>query len=118
FLVENNTISFAGCIGQLFGVHFFGCTEIFILTAMAYDRYVAICRPLRYPALMSRRLCGRVVGGSWAGGFLHSTLQTLPTALLPFCGPNKVAHYFCDVRPLLRLACADTRAAGLVAVAN
>ncbi|XP_041878289.1 olfactory receptor 4S2-like [Corvus kubaryi] len=118
FLVENNTISFAGCIGQLFGFHFFGCTEIFILTAMAYDRYAAICRPLHYPMLMSRRLCGCMVGGCWAGGFLHSTLQTLPTALLPFCGPNKVAHYFCDVRPLLHLACADTRAASLVAVAN
>ncbi|NXT72567.1 OR4S2 protein, partial [Chaetops frenatus] len=118
FLVENNTISFAGCMGQLFGLHFFGCTEIFLLTAMAYDRYAAVCRPLHYPALMSRRLCGRMLGGSWAGGFLHSALQTLPTALLPFCGPSKVEHYFCDVRPLLRLACADTRAAGLAAVAN
>ncbi|NXI83228.1 OR4S2 protein, partial [Rhipidura dahli] len=118
FLLENNTISFAGCMGQLFGLHFFGCTEIFILTAMAFDRYAAICRPLRYPALMSRCLCGRMLGGSWAGGFLHSALQTLPTALLPFCGPNKVSHYFCDVRPLLRLACADTRAAGIAAVAN
>lgn len=118
FLVENNTISFAGCIGQLFGLHFFGCTEVFILTAMAYDRYLAICRPLRYPALVSRRLCGRMVGVSWAGGFLHATLQTLPTALLPFCGPNKVGHYFCDVHPLLHLACADTRAQGLAAVAN
>ncbi|NWV08130.1 OR4S2 protein, partial [Ptilonorhynchus violaceus] len=117
-LVGNNTISFVGCVGQLFGLHFFGCTEIFILTAMAYDRYAAICRPLRYPALVSRRLCGRLVGGSWLGGFLHSSLQTLPTALLPFCGPNKVGHYFCDVRPLLRLACGDTRAAGLAAVAN
>ncbi|NXR72374.1 OR4S2 protein, partial [Pycnonotus jocosus] len=118
FLVENNTISFAGCIGQLFGLHFFGCTEVFILTAMAYDRYVAICRPLRYHTLVSRRLCGRMVGLSWVGGFLHATLQTLPTALLPFCGPNKVAHYFCDVHPLLHLACADTQAEGLAAVAN
>ncbi|NXM58952.1 OR4S1 protein, partial [Illadopsis cleaveri] len=118
FLVENNTISFAGCIGQLFGVHFFGCAEVFILTAMAYDRYVAICRPLHYPALMSHRLCGRMVGVSWAGGCLHAILQTLPTALLPFCGPNKVAHYFCDVQPLLHLACADTRAEGLAAAAN
>ncbi|NXS88682.1 OR4S2 protein, partial [Erpornis zantholeuca] len=118
FLVQNNTISFAGCMGQLFGFHFFGCTEIFILTAMAYDRYVAICRPLHYPALMSRRLCGLMVGGSWAGGFLHSTLQTLPIALLPFCGPNKIAHYFCDLHPLLRLACADTRAVGLAMAVN
>nr|XP_041572377.1 olfactory receptor 4S2-like [Taeniopygia guttata] len=104
FLVENKTISFAGCIGQLFGLHFFGCTEVFILTAMAYDGCMAICRPLRYPALASRRLCSRMVGVSWAGGFLYSTLQTLP----PPCSlsPNKVTHYFCYVHPLLPLACA------------
>ncbi|NXM09883.1 OR4S1 protein, partial [Ploceus nigricollis] len=118
FLVENKTLSFAGCIGQLFGLQFFGCTEVFILTATAYDRCVAVCWPLHYPALTSRRLCGRMVGVSWAGGFLHSTLQTLPAALLPFCGPNKVAHYFCDVHPLLPLVCADIRAEGLAAVAN
>ncbi|NXB00495.1 OR4S2 protein, partial [Cnemophilus loriae] len=117
-LVENNTISFAGCIEQLFGLHFFGCTEIFILTAMAYGCYVAICWPLHYPALMSHRPCGCVLGSSWAGGFLHSSLQSLPTALLPFCGPNKVDHYFCDVHPLLHLTCADRRTTGLAAVAN
>uniref|UniRef100_A0A8C9N1V5 G-protein coupled receptors family 1 profile domain-containing protein n=1 Tax=Serinus canaria TaxID=9135 RepID=A0A8C9N1V5_SERCA len=79
FLVENNTISFAGCIGQLFGLHGFGCTEVFILTAVAYDHCVAVCRPLHYPALTPQRLCGRMVGVSWTGGFLHSTLQTFPT---------------------------------------
>ncbi|KAM4899137.1 LOW QUALITY PROTEIN: olfactory receptor 4S2-like [Sylvia borin] len=116
FLVENNTISLTGCIGQLFGVHFFGCTEVFILTAMVYDCYVAICRPLHSPTLMSHRLCGRMVGVPWAGGFLH--LQTLPTTLLPFCGPNQIAHYFCDVHPLLHLDCADTCAERLAAAAN
>ncbi|NXA17457.1 OR4S2 protein, partial [Ibidorhyncha struthersii] len=118
FLVENKTISFVGCIAQLFGVHFFGCTEIFILTVMAYDRYVAICRPLHYTTLMTRRVCGRMVIGSWVGGFLHSMVQTLLTTQLPFCGPNKIDHYFCDVHPLLQLACTNTYAVGIIVVAN
>ncbi|CAN8214252.1 unnamed protein product [Coccothraustes coccothraustes] len=79
FLVENNTISFAGYIGKLFGLHVFVCTEVFILTAMAYVRCMAVCRPLHYPVLTPRRLCGRMVGVFWVGGFLHSTLQTFPT---------------------------------------
>ncbi|NXN43739.1 OR4S2 protein, partial [Rhinoptilus africanus] len=118
FLVENKTISFAGCIAQLFGVHFFGCTEIFILTVMAYDRYVAICRPLHYTTLMTRRACGRMVIGSWVGAFLHSIVQTLLTTQLPFCGPKKIDHYFCDVHPLLQLACTNTYTVGIVVVAN
>ncbi|NWH71848.1 OR4S2 protein, partial [Piaya cayana] len=118
FLVKNKTISFAGCVAQLFGFHFFGCTEIFLLTAMAYDRYVAICRPLRYAGLMTRQACGRMVMGSWAGGFVHSAVQTLLTTQLPFCGPNKIDHYFCDVHPLLRLACTDTYAVGIVVAAG
>ncbi|NXD56853.1 O1509 protein, partial [Corvus moneduloides] len=109
FLVENNTISFAGCIGQLFGFHFFGCTEIFILTAMAYDRYAAICRPLHYPMLMSRRLaCWALVAACWAGGFIHSIIQTLLVLQLPFCGPNMIHSYFCDVLPVVQLACTNT----------
>ncbi|NWU53358.1 OR4S2 protein, partial [Dromas ardeola] len=118
FLVENKTISFVGCIAQLFGVHFFGCTEIFILTAMAYDRYTAICRPLHYTTLMTRRVCGQMVIGSWVGGFMHSMVQTLLTIWLPFCGPNKIDHYFCDVHPLLQLACTNTYALGIIVVAN
>ncbi|NWS73507.1 OR4S2 protein, partial [Crotophaga sulcirostris] len=118
FLVENKTISFVGCIAQLFGVHFFGCTEIFILTAMAYDRYVAICRPLHYTTLMTRRACGRMVIGSWVGGFVHSIVQTLLTTQLPFCGPNKIDHYFCDVHPLLQLACTDTYTVGIIVAAG
>ncbi|KFZ49585.1 Olfactory receptor 4S2, partial [Antrostomus carolinensis] len=118
FLVENKTISFVGCIAQLFGVHFFGCTEIFILTVMAYDRYVAICRPLHYTTLMNRRVCGRLVISSWVGGFVHSIVQTLLITQLPFCGPNKIDHYFCDVHPLLQLACTDTYAVGIIVVAN
>ncbi|GAB0189702.1 olfactory receptor 4S2-like [Grus japonensis] len=118
FLVENKTISFVGCIAQLFGVHFFGCTEIFILTVMAYDRYIAICRPLHYTTIMTRRVCGQMVIASWVGGFVHSVVQTLLTTQLPFCGPNKIDHNFCDVHPLLQLACTDTYAVGIIVVAN
>ncbi|NXM29079.1 OR4S2 protein, partial [Oxyruncus cristatus] len=117
-LVGSQAISFVGCMAQLFGFHFFGCAEVFLLTAMAYDRYAAICRPLHYAALMSGRACGRMVLGSWVGAFFHSTLQLLLTIRLPFCGPNQIDHYFCDVHPLLRLACADTRAAGAAVVVN
>ncbi|NXK48183.1 OR4S2 protein, partial [Chauna torquata] len=118
FLVENKTISFAGCMAQLFGVHFFGCTEIFILTVMAYDRYTAICRPLHYTTLMTRHACGRMVIGSWVGGFVHSIVQTFLITRLPFCGPNQIDHYFCDVHPLLQLACTDTDVMGIIVVAN
>ncbi|KFQ61707.1 Olfactory receptor 4S2, partial [Pelecanus crispus] len=118
FLVENKTISFVGCIAQLFAVHFFGCTEIFILTVMAYDRCIAICRPLHYTTLMTRHVCGWMVIGSWVGGFMHSVVQTLLTTQLPFCGPNKIDHYFCDVHPLLQLACTDTYAVGIIVVVN
>ncbi|NXI70983.1 OR4S2 protein, partial [Anseranas semipalmata] len=118
FLVENKTISFVGCIAQLFGVHFFGSTETFILTVMAYNRYTAICRPLHYTTLMTRRACGRMVIGSWVGGFVHSIVQTLLITWLPFCGPNKIDHYFSDVHPLLQLACTDTYVVGIVVVAN
>ncbi|KAM6121227.1 olfactory receptor 4S2-like [Pterocles gutturalis] len=118
FLAENKTISFVGCVAQLFGVHFFGCTEIFILTVMAYDRYTAICRPLHYTTLMTRRTCSQMVVGSWVGSFEHSMVQTLLTSRLPFCGPNEVDHYFCDVHPLLQLACTNTYAVGIIVVAN
>ncbi|KFU87655.1 Olfactory receptor 4S2, partial [Chaetura pelagica] len=118
FLVEYKTISLVGCMAQLFGVHFFGCTEIFILTVMAYDRYLAICRPLHYTTLMTRRVCGQLVMASWVGGFVHSLVQTLLITHLPFCGPNKVDHYFCDVHPLLQLACTSTYLVGIIVVAN
>uniref|UniRef100_A0A0D9SCX6 Olfactory receptor n=1 Tax=Chlorocebus sabaeus TaxID=60711 RepID=A0A0D9SCX6_CHLSB len=116
--VEHKIISFNGCMTQLFSAHFFGGTEIFLLTAMAYDRYVAICRPLHYTAIMDRRKCGLLAGASWLAGFLHSILQTLLTVQLPFCGPNEIDNFFCDVHPLLKLACADTYMVGLIVVAN
>ncbi|XP_025048080.1 olfactory receptor 4S2-like [Alligator sinensis] len=118
FLVEKKTISFNSCMGQLFWFHFFGCTEIFLLTVMAYDRYVAICKPLHYMTIMTRSVCSFLVAVSWVGGFVHSIIQTLLTTHLPFCGPNEIDHYFCDVHPLLKLACTDTYIVGIIVVAN
>ncbi|XP_068947011.1 olfactory receptor 4S2-like isoform X1 [Petaurus breviceps papuanus] len=118
FQAKVKTISFVGCIAQLFGVHFFGCTEIFILTVMAYDRYVAICKPLHYTTVMDQKVCIILMVSSWAGGFIHSLIQTLLTVWLPFCGPNLIDHYFCDVHPLLKLACTDTYVVGIIVVAN
>ncbi|XP_007497505.1 olfactory receptor 4S2-like isoform X2 [Monodelphis domestica] len=105
-------------MAQLFGVHFFGCTEIFILTVMAYDRYVAICKPLHYTTIIDQRVCTILMVSSWVGGFIHSIVQTLLTVWLPFCGPNLIDHYFCDVHPLLKLACIDTYVVGVIVVAN
>ncbi|XP_007445413.2 olfactory receptor 4S2-like, partial [Python bivittatus] len=118
FLVKKKTISFVGCIAQLFAVHFFGCTEIFLLTVMAYDRYIAICKPLHYPVIMKKTVCSWMVVLSWLGGFVHSMVQVLLTTQLPFCGPNEIDHYFCDVHPLLKLACTDTYTVGLIVIAN
>uniref|UniRef100_A0A670ITU8 Olfactory receptor n=1 Tax=Podarcis muralis TaxID=64176 RepID=A0A670ITU8_PODMU len=118
FLVKKKTISFVGCMTQLFGVHFFGCTESFILTVMAYDRYIAICKPLHYTTIMTRRVCGQLVAASWVGGLMHSLLETIATNQLPFCGPNEIDHYFCDVHPLVRLACTDTYIIGVIVVSN
>ncbi|KAM9223361.1 olfactory receptor 4S2-like [Leptosomus discolor] len=117
-LVEKKTISFAGCIAQLFAGHFFGCTEIFLLTVMAYDRCVAICKPLHYTNIVNKHACGWLVTASWVGGFVHSVVQTLPAIQLPFCGPNEIDHYFCDIYPLLKLACTDTYIIGVSVAAN
>ncbi|KAM5185989.1 olfactory receptor 4P4-like [Callospermophilus lateralis] len=115
-LVQWKTISFSGCMSQMFCAHFFGATEIFILVAMAYDRYVAICRPLHYLVIMSRRVCYILVMASVIGAFAHSLMQVLIIIQLPFCGPNQIDHYFCDVFPMLKLACMDTRLLKIIIV--
>ncbi|XP_024071082.1 olfactory receptor 10A4-like [Terrapene carolina triunguis] len=107
-LVENKIISFAGCASQLYFFFFFGTAECCLLTAMAYDRYVAICNPLRYPDIMNRRACFQLAGVSWFSGFPVATVQMMWIFSLPFCGPNQINHFFCDAPPMLELACADT----------
>ncbi|XP_058382909.1 olfactory receptor 4X1 [Diceros bicornis minor] len=116
--IERTILSLKGCITQIFFLHFFGGTEIFLLTVMAYDRYVAICKPLHYTVFMNRRVCGLLVGAAWGGGLLHSAGQTFLIFQLPFCGPKVLDHYFCDVHPVLKLACSDTFLTGMLIIAN
>ncbi|KAM9659446.1 olfactory receptor 4C46-like [Trichechus inunguis] len=115
---ETKTISFKGCMTQIFTEHFLGASEIAFLVVMAYDRYVAICRPLHYVTIMNYRLCCLLVGVSWTVGFLHSMGQIVVTFWLPFCGPNIMDHFMCDVFPLIQLACTDTFLVGLLVAAN
>ncbi|XP_049636687.1 olfactory receptor 4P4-like [Suncus etruscus] len=117
-VAESNMISYTGCMAQLFAMHFFGGIEVFILTVMAYDRYVAICKPLHYTVIMNRQKCYAMVIACCVGAFLHSFAQCLLIVHLPFCGPNEIDHYFCDAYPLLKLACMDTYQVGILVVAN
>ncbi|XP_032702456.1 olfactory receptor 4P4-like [Lontra canadensis] len=117
-LAERKTISYSNCMTQLFILHFLGGVEIFILTGMAYDRYVAICKPLHYTVIMSREKCHTIITACCTGALIHSASQFLLTIFLPFCGPNEIDHYFCDVYPLLKLACTNTYRIGLLVVVN
>uniref|UniRef100_A0A8B9S8V1 Olfactory receptor n=1 Tax=Apteryx owenii TaxID=8824 RepID=A0A8B9S8V1_APTOW len=106
--LHRKTISYSACMAQLFFLHFLGAAEAFLLMAMAYDRYVAICKPLHYTRLVNRRVCCVLVGASWGGGFIHGIILFALTIHLPFCGPNVLDNFFCDIHQLVKLACADT----------
>lgn len=99
-------ISFLGCAAQMHFSFTFGFTHSFLLTVMGYDRYVAICHPLRYNTLVTSRLCLQLVVASWLGGGLLGLLVTCAVFQLPFCRSHRIDHFFCHVPPLLRLACA------------
>ncbi|XP_069473381.1 olfactory receptor 5V1-like [Ambystoma mexicanum] len=105
---KRNHISFNGCMAQAY--LFTGCatTECVLLAVMAYDRYVAICHPLHYRAIMNRRVCVQLAGATWLAGILNSVVQTLPTSLLPYCRDNALDRLYCEVQPLLKLSCSDT----------
>ncbi|XP_061038289.1 olfactory receptor 4K15-like [Eubalaena glacialis] len=108
FLHEPKTISFEGCIAQIFLLHVFAGGEMVLLVAMAYDRYVAICKPFHYATIMNLCKCTGLVVGSWVIGVMHSLSQVSFTVNLPFCGPNIVDSYYCDLTLVIKLAYMDT----------
>ncbi|XP_037357673.1 olfactory receptor 4K3-like [Talpa occidentalis] len=108
FLRVNKTISFEGCMTQIVCAHFFGGEEMVLLVTMAYDRYVAICKPLHYSSIMDRQKCIWLVLITWIIGLVHSTSQLAMVLELPFCGPRRVDSFFCDIPLVIKLACMDT----------
>ncbi|XP_038182519.1 olfactory receptor 1468-like [Arvicola amphibius] len=108
------SISYTGCLAQLYFYLYFADFESFLLVVMAYDRYVAICFPLHYTSIMSPKLCVSLVVLSWVLTTFHAMLHTLLVARLFFCEDNVIPHYFCDISPLLKLSCSDTHINELV----
>nr|XP_014699736.2 olfactory receptor 502-like [Equus asinus]XP_044608585.1 olfactory receptor 502-like [Equus asinus]XP_044608586.1 olfactory receptor 502-like [Equus asinus] len=114
FLVERNTISYLGCAIQLGSVVFFGTMECFLLAAMAYDRFMAICSPLLYSTKMSTQVCVQLLVVAYVGGFVNDFSFTICVYSLVFCGPNRVNHFFCDFAPLVKLSCSDITVSTIV----
>ncbi|XP_054832435.1 olfactory receptor 2G3-like [Eublepharis macularius] len=108
FWRKRKTITYAACVGQLYISLALGSTECILLAVMAYDRYAAVCQPLRYTAIMSQSLCFKMAAVSWVSGFGNSLVQSVMTLKLPLCGQNQVDHFFCEVPAFLKLACVDT----------
>ena len=107
FLSSHKAISFWGCISQLHFFHFLGSTEALFLAVMAFDRFVAICKPLRYTLIMNPRVCTQMAVTVWIIGFLYALMHSIMTSHLNFCGSNHIHHFFCDIKPLLKLACGN-----------
>ncbi|XP_003909832.2 olfactory receptor 4D9 [Papio anubis] len=116
-LSERKTISFSGCVTQMF-FHLLGGADVFSLSVMAFDRYIAISKPLHYMTIMSRGRCTALIVASWVGGFVHSIAQISLLLPLPFCGPNVLDTFYCDVPQVLKLACTDTFTLELLMISN
>ncbi|XP_008065225.1 olfactory receptor 4L1 [Carlito syrichta] len=117
-LAEHKTISVWGCMTQMFFMHFFGGAEMTLLILMAFDRYVAICKPLHYRTIMSHRLMNGFVILSWTIGFIHTTSQMVLTVNIPFCDHNVISHIFCDLPLVIKLACVKTYTLELFVIAD
>ncbi|KAM9067882.1 olfactory receptor 4F15-like [Sarcophilus harrisii] len=115
---EHKAISFPGCMIQMFFVHVMGGTEMVLLIAMAYDRYTAICKPLHYLTIMSRKTCICFVVTAWVIGVIHAVSQFVCIVNLPFCGPNKIDSFYCDFPRVAELACTDSNWVEHVVTAN
>ncbi|XP_058596775.1 olfactory receptor 4K2 [Neofelis nebulosa] len=118
YLNGHKTISFDGCITQIFFLHLFTGTEIILLMAMSLDRYIAICKPLRYTSVIRPWVCTALVVASWVVGVMHSMSQVIFALTLPFCGPNEVDSFFCDLPVVFQLACVDTYVLGLFMIST
>ncbi|XP_020725702.2 olfactory receptor 8D2-like [Odocoileus virginianus] len=108
FVLEKNVVSFQECMAQLYFFLIFVIAEGYLLTAMAYDRYVAICSPLLYNIIMSHRVCSIMMGVVYSLGLFGATVHTTRMSMLSFCGSHVISHYFCDILPLLSLSCSST----------
>ncbi|XP_067173119.1 olfactory receptor 14C36-like, partial [Apteryx mantelli] len=107
-LWDTRAISYLGCTAQLFLILFFFLAEFSLLTVMAYDRFVAICKPLHYGTIMGSRACVKMAAAAWASGFLNSVMHTAKTFSMPFCKGNVVEQFFCELPPILKLSCSDS----------
>ncbi|KAM6449143.1 olfactory receptor 10D3-like [Liasis olivaceus] len=105
---QSSRISWGGCASQVFFYHFAGDSECLLYTVMAYDRYVAICHPLQYLIIMNQKVCAILAAGIWVTSSFHATILTTLTFTLPYCGSNEVDYFFCDIFPVVKLACANT----------
>uniref|UniRef100_A0A8C0PP40 Olfactory receptor n=2 Tax=Canis lupus familiaris TaxID=9615 RepID=A0A8C0PP40_CANLF len=105
---QSKTITYEGCLSQIFFFFVFGCLDNLLLTVMAYDRFVAICHPLHYSLIMNPQLCGLLALGSWCISVMGSLFETLTLLRLPFCTNMEISHFFCDLPEVLKLACSDT----------
>ncbi|XP_072478800.1 olfactory receptor 4F6-like [Notamacropus eugenii] len=111
-------ISFQGCITQIFFIHFMGGTEMVLLISMAFDRYIAICKPLHYLTVMNPKMCIFLQISSWTIGLIHSLTQLAFVLNLPFCGPNEIDSFYCDLPRFIKLACMDTYKLEFIVTAN
>ncbi|XP_028909650.1 olfactory receptor 14J1-like [Ornithorhynchus anatinus] len=107
-LVNGRAISLRGCVAQVFSVISIAASELSILTAMSHDRYAAVCRPLRYGAIVDRGACGKMAAASWLGGGLFGAMYTAGTVTLSFCGSNLIQQFLCDVPSSLKISCSET----------
>ncbi|XP_004601914.1 olfactory receptor 6C74-like [Sorex araneus] len=112
----DRTISYNSCVTQLFFIILLGATEFFLLAAMSYDRYVAICKPLHYMTIMNDRVCIMLIFACWISGFLMIFPPLTLGLKLDFCAANEIDHFFCDVSPMLQLSCTDTKTIELMAL--
>ena len=114
FISGRNTISFSGCAAQMYFSLAMGSTECVLLSVMAYDRYVAICNPLRYPIIMNKKICVRIAAGSWVTGSFTALVETVSVLQLSLCGSGVINHFTCEILAVLKLACVDTSKVQLI----